>query len=155
MKQVKKIEKLLHKKYELFLEYERATEALLVADADSAEQYITKRTEIATAIDTVDERVAELSNDFPDRELLMESVRAKPAYEDVPKAYRGLFEQGQQIRSVVYRLMDADQRIVERLEAFKEEALEKIKDNKSLPQIKKYMNGLSDTSSGSFRNSKA
>lgn len=146
---------LLSEKHEKFMEYETVTKEMLAADADSAEKYITKRDEIANRIDAISDEMRAVCDGLPEGKVLLDTMWVRLVYDDVPREYRGLYKQGQGVHSVAARIQNLDRQALERFESFKLDALGKIRENKTLPQIKKYMTDLgSEQQTGTFKQDK-
>ena len=135
---------LLEKKKEQFNEYERCTLEMLHCEADDVENYITQRGAIANEIDEITEEIGRICDNFPGGALLFETASAKVNFEDIPPEFGPVFEAGQQVRSVAYRISESEKQALERLTSLKEEARAKIRENQNLPRIKKYLSDLGD-----------
>lgn len=135
---------ILEDKRELFLEYEKATQALLQCDAEDAENYITKRGKLANEIDELTEAFARACDGEPAKELLLETASGKADFSGVPSEYQCIYYSGQNMRSVIGRIAESEKQVIERLESLRDEAREAIKQNQDIPKIKKYLTDLSD-----------
>ncbi len=153
---VKEICKLLEKKKQLFLEYEKATKTLLECDADAAEHYITQRSELATKVDEVTEEIGRICDKEDYSQLLMKIAAGQSNYEDVPSEYREIFAQAQEVQGIVYRISTTEPQVMQRLENLRGEAEVKIRENQHLPKIKKYLTDLNQQpGTGAIKDGKA
>lgn len=147
---------LLEEKKEKFQMYETQTLALLSCELEDMEQYIINRDALATEIDELSEEMARICSDMPGGDLLMDILQTKVNFENVPDEYHPLFYSAQAVRSTVNRIAQTERQAVERMELFRSQALEQVKQNKDMPKIKKYLTDLTDTTpQGSFKDEKA
>lgn len=146
---------LLEQKKDRFAEYEQATQALLDCPPDDAEHYITRRSELATVIDGLDEQLHQLCGQAPDAAELWACTRANLPFERVPSAYQPVYYTAQGVQSIIQRIIQTEQQAKERLERLRQEALDAIKQNQNVPKIKKYLTGLTDVPVQPLTESKA
>ncbi len=152
---VTKLCSLLEEKKGRFLMYEKATLDLLICDAEDIEKYITKRSELATEIEGIDEELLRTYSSADNAVLLEKIVKARMDFEQVPSEYQMVFYASQAVRSVAGRIQQSDKQVVERLQKLRVQALESVKKNQNLPKIKKYLTDLSELpAQGSLRNKK-
>lgn len=144
MDTVGKVLALLDHKAELFAEFEKATQELLVCDVDDVEHYITRRGELANEIDSVMEEIGRICDAAPGGGVIFDAANARIDYDRVPPEYHPLFAVGQNIRSVVSRVRQTDKQVVARLEGLRDDAKDKIRQNQNIPKIKKYLTDLAD-----------
>ncbi len=128
------------------LEYEAVTQELLTCDADSVENYITARGEIANKIDAKIEEIRGFCAAEPNGELIYKAAMAQVNYNELSPDLVPLFELGQSNMSAVGRVKRTEEQAMERLVAFKKEAQDKMKQSQHVPKIKKYLTDLSDKS---------
>lgn len=142
MDTVGKILTLLDKKAALFFEYEKATQDILYCEPDDVEHYITLRGGLANEIDEVTEKIGLACDEMPNSEVVFATASGRINYDKVPPEYQLIFESSQSIRSTMSRIMEAEKQVIVRLEAFRDEAKKKIRQNQNVPKIKKYLTGL-------------
>ncbi|MDL2327156.1 hypothetical protein LJC64_00640 [Ruminococcaceae bacterium OttesenSCG-928-A11] len=145
---------LLDKENDLFLEYEQATLAALDCPADDVEHYITLRGAKANEIDGLREEITAVCGQMPDAPVLLECTRASLPFDKVPAGYQPVFYAGQNLRSVINRITQSDQQVMQRLERLRDEALDGIKQNQNMPKIRKYLTDLTDVPHQPLRDSK-
>ncbi len=133
---------LLEDEKQCFMQYEEATQALLDCEADAAEQYIIQRGMLANQVDALIEDMARLCDAEPAGEVLLAAAKGGIEFARVPGEYQCVFYAGQAVRSVIYRIGQTEQQAMARLEALREQALMRIRQNQNLPKIKKYLSGL-------------
>lgn len=141
---VEKVLTLLDKKAGLFTEYEKATQDLLVCEADDVEKYIIERGRLANEIDEVTEEIGFVCDGEPNGEVIFSAASAKINYDRVPPELRSVFESGQNVRSIAARILETDKQVTARLEGIRDEAKEKIRQNQNMPKIKKYLTDLTE-----------
>ncbi len=146
---------LLAEKKSKFLQYEQLTQDMLHCSTDDLGDYITKRGNLANEIDLLSERMQELYQPQKNAELYAKICFAQADFADVPKAMHPLFTLGQEVRAVLARTQKMEPAIMQRLETLKTEAFQKIKENRNMPKIKKYLSNLGEQpGSGHFTSTK-
>ncbi len=139
---LQQLETLLDKKQDQFTVYKDVSQELLNASVDSAEKYITMRQQLTVDIDATNDAINELCRRFDDAALAQDVAMARIDYDAVPVPLQDAYNQGQAIRSIALSVVEMDKQITERLKGFQQQAVEKIKENKSVPIIKRYLTDL-------------
>lgn len=139
---IQQIYTLLEQKKQAFDAYEAATEALLQCEADSVEHYITQREQLASKIDGLNAEIRRLCAEDTAGAALENAAFSRLNYDDMPAEHRPLYELDQQTRTILYRIGEANPKVVERLEQFRKEAEEHMRNNENVPKIKKYLTDL-------------
>lgn len=148
MSTVERVCELLKEKQARFLAYEKVTEALAESDVDTAEHYITQRSELANEIDLLTEQIGRLCDKDVNGVVLLKAAGAQCDYQEVPPEFRQVFECGQEVRTVAYRIGECEKRARQHLVVMRDEAMGKIRENQNLPKIKKYLTDLTEKSDG-------
>lgn len=156
MDKMTEISRLLDEIKKQFLEYEKATIALLECEVDDVEHYITVRSEIAIEVDELREELAKICRNEDGGEVLYKAAMANIDFERVPSEYQSIFYEGQAVRSVMHRVSMTEKQVIARMERLRSEALEHIRQNQNMPKIKRYLEDLSGgTIVGGLKDSKA
>lgn len=135
--------------------YEEATEELLVCDADSAEYYITERGRLASEIDDLTEEIGRVCDGAEGGDVLFKAATMRIGYDDMPPEMRPAYDLCQQTRTIIYRISELEPRVLARMEAFREEARDYMKNNQNVPKIKKYLTDLGEDAPINLTNNKA
>ncbi|MBP8855099.1 MAG: hypothetical protein KBG54_01180 [Oscillospiraceae bacterium] len=141
MNDKQRVLKLLQKKHELFLQYEKETIALGAADIDSMDDYITNRGTIANDIDAISAELANIFANSADKSM-EEAAHCKCNDSKVSQDNRAMFEAGKAIFADLSRIEEAEKAINESMHLTREKLRERISETKNTPKIAKYLKNL-------------
>ena len=144
MDTIAKVCELLDEVKNNLLSYEKATQDLLTCDVDDVEHYITLRGEMANRMDALLAEIADACAREENANTIYQAALARIPFSEVPPDLVPVFESGQSNRSTVARIGQTERQVMERLEGFRQEALDNLRQNQNMPKIKQYLDVLAD-----------
>lgn len=140
MNKFDEIEALLTQKLDLFCQYEQQTDALINASEDCVDNYITNRDELAINIDTISQKIL-AALDKSDK-MLENAVYCRGSYSDFNPQQAHINDISSKIYACISRISEKNSLFTDNLSAQKDATMDKIKQSKNTPKIKKYLGAL-------------
>lgn len=145
METSKKVLELLHKKEELFLEYEKETEKMMTNQAEDTDKIVDAleaRQELIEKIDYVDEDIRVACREDQNGMQVLEAAFNRCDYGDVSGGCQEVFEKGQRIFQVIARVQSMEPQIVSNIQEIKKQLQTKIRQNKKEIRFAGYFNHM-------------
>ena len=140
-------ERLLKKKQELFERFEQATAELAqCSETVDMEKYITIRGQLATDIDEIDRQLRQVLAHYG--EASVQALQNRCERGSLPKELLPVFDQSQQILSIVYRIEKVNRSLLTEYERIKLQSLEQIKTSSDTVKVNRYLLNLSAKEKG-------
>lgn len=140
MNNIDEIKTLLSSKLELFVSYEQQTDALIDAQEDCVNNYITKRDELANNIDAITQKIIKCLEGG--EKALENAVYCRGNYADYSAEQAEINNISSKIYACINRISEKNTLIADSIAAQKDATLEKIRQSKNTPKIKKYLGAL-------------
>ncbi len=126
------------------LSYEKATQDMLTCDVDDVEHYITLRAGMANKMDALLAEIEDVCATEENANTIYQAALARLPFSEVPPELVPVFEFGQSNRSAVARIGQTEKQVMERLEGFRQEARDNLRQNQNMPKIRQYLGVLAD-----------
>lgn len=119
---------MLAKKKDIFLQYEKDTQALLSCEVDDIETYMKSRKRLSGEVDRIDAALDRLAADNAENQTaIRRALKNHCGRNQIPAELRPVFDSSQQIFAVVHRIRQIELRAEERIKFEQGILLEKIK----------------------------
>lgn len=119
---------MLAKKKDIFLQYEKDTEALLSCEVDEIEMHMKSRKKLSGEVDRIDAALDRLAaDDAENQTAVRQALKNHCGRNQIPAELRPVFDSAQQIFAVVHRIQQMESRTEERIKFEQGILLEKIK----------------------------
>ncbi len=120
---------MLARKKDIFLQYEKDTEALLSCEADEIEAHMKSRKRLSGEVDRIDAALDRLAADGAENQTAVrQALKNHCGRSQIPAELRPVFDSAQQIFTVIHRIRRMESRAEERIKFEQDILLEKIKD---------------------------
>ena len=124
---IESIEGNLQEKLELFAQYEEITTIMLNADSEKLLELIAKRKELVSDIDVLSRALTECYEQDDKLQMMKRSVSNELNWADCPKELGELFRLGQNMQTIISRILRIEIQVEMHIETQKEFILEQIK----------------------------
>lgn len=144
---------MLAKKKEIFLQYEKDTDALLSCEIEEVEAHIKNREKLSEEVDRIDAALDRLAADSAENQTVVrQALKNQCGRNQLPAALWPVFDSAQQIFSIMHRIQQIESRAEERIKFEQEILLEKIKklNRSTAAQASKYHDTAGMSSQASY-----
>lgn len=115
---------LLEKKRQAFLAYEQEIDGIITGSTEEILEHGEAINRLVAKIDDINQRLHELC---ADNESLTAAVRSSGMQGDLPEEYQEIFEKSMAVRSVISRIQNMEDQVMDRLGQERDGLMEKIK----------------------------
>ncbi len=152
MDAVNELCEMLAKKNDIFLQYEKDTDALLSCEIEDIEVYIKKRSNLSEEVDRIDAALDKLADSCADSKAIRQALKNQCGRNQIPLELRPVFDSAQQIFSIIHRIQRMESRAEERIKFEQGMLLEQIKklNRSTTAQASKFYDTAGRTSQDSF-----
>ena len=149
------IQQLLQEKQQLLLHFEEVTQRMLLCSTEELQAQVFERERTMDLVNSLDQRMAVLSEETPERPFLISLLNGCADIENLPESVKPLYNEALKIRSILSRLQETDIQAAIRLRLEQEKILEKIKmanQGSSAKAAKFYSSSATRNTSGKIGN---